>query len=103
MLGDRTRHGRYIYYGDKVAIQATVREAATGVSQNATETETKIVRETTKLEFLSTPTDFKPGMPFVGKVRKICHYWTNEKLVFLLFCFSLSLLCAATDDVTGLP
>lgn len=49
-----------------------MKEEATGVSQNATQTETEIVRETTKVEFLSTtPKTFKPGMAFTGQV-KIC-------------------------------
>ena len=46
-------------------------EAATGVSQNATGTETPIVQETVKVEFLSTtPTVFKPGMAFTGQVKR---------------------------------
>ena len=59
-----------LYHGAKVAIDATVKEEATGVSQNATRTETEVVRETTKVEFLSTtPTAFKPGMAFTGQVK----------------------------------
>jgi len=61
-----------LYHGAKFAIDATVKEEATGVSQNASRTETEVVRETTKVEFLSTtPKTFKPGMAFTGQV-KLC-------------------------------
>ena len=47
-----------------------MKEAATGISLNATEMEIQIVRETTKVEFVSTtPRDFKAGMPFTGQVH----------------------------------
>ena len=56
----------------KVVINATVTETATGVTLNATETETQVVRETTKVEFLSTtPRGFKPGMVFTGQVKNV--------------------------------
>ena len=56
----------------KVVINATVTETATGVTLNATETETQVVRETTKVEFLSTtPRSFKPGMVFTGQVKNV--------------------------------
>ncbi|CAH3159931.1 unnamed protein product [Porites lobata] len=56
--------------GAKVVINATVTETATGVTLNATETETQFVRETKKVEFLSTtPTSFKPGMAFTGQLK----------------------------------
>ena len=60
----------YMHYKPKITIKATVKETATNISLNATETETEVVRETTKLEFLSsTPTSFKRGMPFTGQVH----------------------------------
>ncbi|KAM7438496.1 A-macroglobulin receptor [Porites harrisoni] len=69
----RIRKGNgYPYYlsNAKVVINATVTETATGVTLNATETETQVVRETTKVEFLSTtPTSFKPGMAFTGQLK----------------------------------
>ena len=56
----------------KVVINATVTETATGVTLNATETETPVVRETTKVKFLSTtPTSFKPGVVFTGQVKNV--------------------------------
>ena len=49
-------------------------EAATRISQNATGAETPIVKETTKLEFLSTtPSTFKPGMVFTGQVNSLIY------------------------------
>ena len=52
-----------------IAINATVKETATGISQNATGTESQIVRGTAKLKFLpSTPKEFKPGMAYSGQV-----------------------------------
>ena len=68
----------YPYYlsNAKVVINATVTETATGVTLNATETETQVVRETTKVEFLSTtPTSFKPGMAFTGQVKNVYFLW----------------------------
>ncbi|XP_068693904.1 alpha-2-macroglobulin-like [Montipora foliosa] len=57
-------------YKPKITIKATVKETATNISLNATETETEVVHETTKLKFLSsTPTSFKRGMPFTGQVQ----------------------------------
>ena len=51
-------------------------EKATGVTLNATERETQVVRETTKVEFLSTtPTSFKPGMAFTGQVKNVHFLW----------------------------
>ncbi|XP_015766361.1 PREDICTED: ovostatin-like [Acropora digitifera] len=53
----------------KLVIKATVRETATNVSLNATDTETEVVRTTTKLQFLTTtPKNFKRGIPFTGQV-----------------------------------
>ncbi|XP_068740975.1 alpha-2-macroglobulin-like isoform X2 [Montipora capricornis] len=64
-------HGYHNPYDQsKITIKATVKETATNISLNATETETEVVRETTKLKFLSsTPTSFKRGMPFTGQVQ----------------------------------
>ena len=47
-----------------------MKETATGVSQNASGTETQVVRASAaKLEFLpSTPKAFKPGMSYTGQV-----------------------------------
>ena len=61
-------NSRSVGYG-KVTINATVKEAATGVSQNATGTEIELVRATAKLQFLpSTPKEFKAGMVYTGQV-----------------------------------
>ena len=77
----RPRSLSYYYYGARVVISATVREAATGISLNATEKEIQIVRETTKVEFVSTtPKDFKPGMPFTGQVYNVHLTVEKEKL-----------------------
>ncbi|XP_078348546.1 C3 and PZP-like alpha-2-macroglobulin domain-containing protein 8 isoform X2 [Oculina patagonica] len=60
----------YYYSSSKIAINATVKEAATGVSQNATGTETQVIRATAKLEFLpNTPQTFKPAMAYSGQLK----------------------------------
>ncbi|XP_067056984.1 pregnancy zone protein-like isoform X1 [Acropora muricata] len=74
LLGLSGQHGqRTVVTGfgprAKLVIKATVRETATNVSLNATDTETEVVSKTTKLQFLTTtPKSFKRGMPFTGQV-----------------------------------
>lgn len=67
------QYNSYYCYGcehSKITINATVKETATGISQNATGTESQIVRGTAKLKFLpSTPKEFKPGMAYSGQVK----------------------------------
>ncbi|XP_020628885.1 C3 and PZP-like alpha-2-macroglobulin domain-containing protein 8 isoform X2 [Orbicella faveolata] len=60
----------YFYSYAKIAINATVKESATGVSQNASGTEVEVDSSSTKLEFLhTTPRTFKPGMAYVGQLK----------------------------------
>ena len=60
---------QYYFRHAKIAINATVKESATGVSQNASGTEVEVVSSRTKLVFLpTTPKTFKPGMAYAGQV-----------------------------------
>lgn len=68
-LKEYSGYHRYVCNSAKIAINATVKEAATGVSQNATGTESQVVKGTAKLQFLpSTPKEFKPGMAYSGQL-----------------------------------
>ncbi|RMX42642.1 hypothetical protein pdam_00010289 [Pocillopora damicornis] len=73
VLNKFKQYNSYYCHGcehSKIAINATVKETATGISQNATGTESQIVRGTAKLKFLpSTPKEFKPGMAYSGQVK----------------------------------
>ena len=83
LLGLSGQHGqRTVVTGfgprAKLVIKATVRETATNVSLNATDTETEVVSKTTKLQFLTTtPKSFKRGMPFTGQVKPVYKFQTH--------------------------
>lgn len=85
-LKEYSGYHRYVCNSAKIAINATVKEAATGVSQNATGTESQVVKGTAKLQFLpSTPKEFKPGMAYSGQVGIISTITVSrEKWLILL-------------------
>ena len=93
------QYNSYYCYGcehSKIAINATVKETATGISQNATGTESQIVRGTAKLKFLpSTPKEFKPGMAYSGQVCITSTNTTNKKKTvnFDLSCHTEECYC----------
>ena len=103
------QYNSYYCYGcehSKIAINATVKETATGISQNATGTESQIVRGTAKLKFLpSTPKEFKPGMAYSGQVCITSANTTNKKKTvnFDLSCHTeeciIKLVCVAKMPV----